>query len=209
MTVTRDGLAAKALRDRAGGLGRRWMTVTRILCASGRALQSQRTALAFGLGVLLAALAVRWWLLEGAGWLLEADDALSALMAIDILDGDRPLMLRQQAYAGAWQPYLMAVCYELFGASRVSARLPALAASLALVGTTWLLAREVGGTVAGRFAAVLMALPPVYILVLSLKPWAPYTEVAVLGSLALWCATRLVVRRDRGRDGARALACGV
>jgi hypothetical protein len=54
-----------------------------------------------------------------------------------------------------------------------------------------------------------MALPPVYILVLSLKPWAPYTEVAVLGSLALWCAIRLVVRRDRSRDAAGALACGV
>src|SRR5439155_13415329 len=47
------------------------------------------------------------------------------------------------------------------------------------------------------------------ILVLSLKPFAPYTEVAVLGSLALWCATVLVVGRDRSRDRVRALACGL
>jgi hypothetical protein len=168
-----------------------------------------RFPIAFGLGVLLVALAVRLWLLERAGWLLDGDDSLSALMAFAILDGDRPIMLKHQAYAGAWQPYAMAVCYVLFGASRLSARLPELAASIAFVGTTWLLAREVGGTVAARFAALLMALPPVYILVLSLKPFAPYTEVAVLGSLALACATGLVVGRDPSRDRVRALGCGI
>ncbi len=38
----------------------------------------------------------------------------------------------------------MALSYGLFGVSRVAAKLPALLGSLALVGTTWLLAREVG-----------------------------------------------------------------
>jgi hypothetical protein len=165
--------------------------------------------IAFGASVLLVALALRLDVLVRAGWLVEGDDALSALMAFAILDGDRPLMLKNQAYAGAWQPYAMALSYALFGASRVAARLPELAASMAFVGTTWLLAREVGGPVAARFAALLMAVPPVYILVLSLKPFAPYTEVAVLGSLALWCATVLVVGRDPSRDRVRALACGV
>src|SRR5712692_2891601 len=163
----------------------------------------------FGVSVLLVALALRLDVLVRAGWLLEGDDALSALMAFGILDGDRPIMLKNQAYAGAWQPYAMAASYALFGASRLAAHLPELAASLAFVGTTWLLAREVGGPVAARFAALLMAVPPVYILVLSLKPFAPYTEVAVLGSLALWCATVLVVGRDRSHDRVRALACGL
>src|SRR5262249_50741026 len=81
--------------------------------------------------------------------------------------------------------------------------------SLAFVGATWLLAHQAAGAAAGRFAALLMALPPVYILVVSLKPFAPYSEVAVLGSLALWCATGLVIAADPWRDRLRALGCGL
>src|SRR5262249_27484721 len=79
----------------------------------------------------------------------------------------------------------------LFGVSRVAAKLPAVLGSLAFVGTTWLLAREVAGRTAARFAALLAALPPIYVLVMTLKPWAPYTEVMVFGQLALLAATRL------------------
>ena len=67
------------------------------------------------------AIAVRLWLLHQSGWLLEGDDALSALMALDVLDGDRPLMLKNQTYAAAWEPYAMAASYALFGLSRISA----------------------------------------------------------------------------------------
>jgi 4-amino-4-deoxy-L-arabinose transferase-like glycosyltransferase len=178
-------------------------------------------------GMILVALAVRLSLLLRSNWLLEGDDALSALMALSVLDGDRPIMLKNQTYAGAWEPYAMAVSYALFGISRVSAKLPALVGSMALIGTTSLLAREVAGTAAACFAAVLAALPPVYVLVLSLKPWAPYTEVIVFGTLCLTCALRLAwpgghldteasagpystTRSAPARhDGWWALACGV
>ncbi len=132
------------------------------------------------------ALALRVWLLERSGWLLDGDDALSTLMAFSILDGDRPIMLKNQVYGGAWEPYAMAASYALFGASRIAARLPVLTASVAFVLVTWLLTREVVGAAAGRFAAALVALPPIYIGVLSLKPLAPYIEVTVLGTLAVW-----------------------
>jgi hypothetical protein len=148
-------------------------------------------------------------LLVRANWLLEGDDALSALMALGVLDGDRPIMLKNQTYAAAWEPYAMALSYTLLGISRVSAKLPALLGSLALVATTWLLAREVAGRVAAWFAAALAALPPVYELVLSLKPWAPYTEVILLGSLCLMCGIRLAWPRVFQRDGRWAFAYGV
>ena len=149
------------------------------------------------LALVALALALRLSLLIRSGWLLEGDDALSALMAIPIMDGDRPIMLKNQTYAAAWEPYAMAVSYALFGVSRVSAKLPALIGSLALIGTTWLLAREVAGRTAAWFAAAFAALPPAYVLVLSLKPWAPYTEVILLGSLCLTCAIRLGWPRPR------------
>src|SRR5436189_3026738 len=151
-------------------------------------------------GVVALALAIRLSLLVRSGWLLEGDDALSALMALGIRDGERPLMLKNQTYAAAWEPYAMAVSYTLFGISRVSAKLPALLGSLALIGTTWLLAREAAGRSAAYFAAGLAAIPPVYALVLSLKPWAPYTEVILLGSVCLTCALRLAWPRPRQHD---------
>src|SRR5712692_8607499 len=112
-----------------------------------------------------------WWIVFGVSVLLVA-----LALRLDVLVRAGWLLEGDDALAAS---------YALFGASRLAAHLPELAASLAFVGTTWLLAREVGGPVAARFAALLMAVPPVYILVLSLKPFAPYTEVAVLGSLAL------------------------
>src|SRR5438105_9079749 len=122
-------------------------------------------------------LLLRLSLLVRSNWLLEGDDALSALMALGVLEGDRPIMLKNQTYAAAWEPYAMAFSYALLGISRISAKLPALVGSLALIGTAWWLAREVAGRPAAWFAAVLAGLPPAYVLVLSLKPWAPYTEV--------------------------------
>ncbi|MBV9595718.1 MAG: glycosyltransferase family 39 protein [Chloroflexi bacterium] len=159
--------------------------------------------------LLLVALAMRLSLLVRSNWLLEGDDALSALMALGILDGDRPIMLKNQAYAAAWEPYAMALSYLAFGISRVSAKLPALLGSLGLIATTWLLAREAAGRPAAWFAAALAALPPAYVLVLSLKPWAPYTEVILLGSLSLLCAMRLAWPKHAQADGRWALGCGV
>jgi hypothetical protein len=163
-----------------------------------------RTILVGVVALVAAALAVRLGLLVRSGWLLEGDDALSTLMALNILDGDRPIMLKNQTYAAAWEPYAMALTYTLFGISRISAKLPALVGSLALIGTTWLLAREVAGHAAGWFAAMLVALSPAYALVLSLKPWAPYTEVMLFGSLCLLGAVRLAW--PRLSSGSRPLA---
>src|SRR5215204_2548468 len=132
-------------------------------------------------------------------------------MALAVLDGDRPIMLKNQTYAAAWEPYAMAMTYTLFGISRVSAKLPALLGSLALIWTTWLLARQAGGRPAAWFAAALAVAPPAYVLILSLKPWAPYTEVILFGSLCLTCALRLAWPPPYAslRDARWSFACGV
>ncbi len=158
--------------------------------------------------LLAVALVVRLVLLVRSSWLLDGDDALSALMAVGILAGDRPIMLKNQTYAAAWEPYLMAVSYVVAGVSRVSAKVPALVGSLALVPVSALLAREVGGRTAAWFTAALVALPPVYVLAMTLKPWAPYTEVMVAGSLALLGAIRLAFPPRRPRDTVWTIVCG-
>lgn len=161
------------------------------------------------LGLLGLSVGVRLWLDGRSSWLLEGDDALSALMGLGILDGERPIMLKNQTYAAAWEPYAMAVSYVLFGVSRLAAKLPELVNSTALVGAVWLLGREVAGPAAAWLAALLMALPPVYVLVLSLKPWAPYTEVMLFGTLCLTCAVRVAFPRPGQRDAVWAAACGL
>jgi 4-amino-4-deoxy-L-arabinose transferase-like glycosyltransferase len=103
----------------------------------------------------------------------------------------------------------MALSYALFGISRVSAKLPALLGSLALIGTAWLLAGAVAGRAAAWFAAALATLPPAYVLVLSLKPWAPYTEVILFGSLCLTAAIRLAWPRPTQRETWWAAGCGL
>src|SRR5260370_41255903 len=109
---------------------------------------------ALGLLALLAiALALRLSLLVRSSWLLEGDDALSTLMALGILDGDRPIMLKNQTYAAAWEPYAMALSYSVLGISRVSAKLPALLGSLALIGTSCFLPNAVPGRPAAWFPA--------------------------------------------------------
>src|SRR5947209_19633733 len=131
-------------------------TRDRTRLSQARAGTSALALVAVVIGV--GAVVLRLSLLVRSNWLLEGDDALSALMALGVLDGDRPIMLKNQTYAAAWEPYAMAATYAVFGVSRVSAKLPALAGSLALIGTTWLLAREVAGKPAAWFAAILAAL---------------------------------------------------
>lgn len=169
----------------------------------------RRSFVLLGVAILAVGLMARLALLTRASWLLEGDDSLSTLMGLGILHGDHPVMLKNQTYAGAWEPYAMALSYAVFGISRISARLPILCASLALIGSVGFLARSVAGRAAGWFAALFLALPPAYVLVLSLKPWAPYTEVMVLGCVCLACAVRLAFPR-LGQDGRLwALGCGL
>lgn len=174
-----------------------------------RARRTTTTALLIAAGILLLALGLRLALLIRSGWLLEGDDSLSTLMALGILQGDHPIMLKNQTYAGAWEPYLMALSFSLFGVSRAAAKLPELLTSLAAVGATGLLGHAAGGRRAGWLAALLMAAAPIYDLVMGLKPWAPYTEVILFGSLSLWCALRLSFRAEPRSTARWAAACGL
>ncbi|MBI2755098.1 MAG: glycosyltransferase family 39 protein [Chloroflexi bacterium] len=165
----------------------------------------------FGLLVLVLALIPRLSLLVRSGWLLEGDDSLSTLMALAIYDRrDLPIMLKNQTYAGAWEPYAMAAFFAVAGPSRWAAKLPELLASLGVVWATWLLTRSVAGSLAGRIAAVLAALAPPYTMVLGLKPWAAYTEVILFGTLCVHACIRLAFgpRERRGRWALWAGAAG-
>ena len=77
------------------------------LQASARTHSRERARVLVVLAVAAVATgaAIRLLLLVKSNWLLEGDDALSALMAIGVLDsGDRPIMLKNQTYAAASEP---------------------------------------------------------------------------------------------------------
>lgn len=146
--------------------------------------------------ILLAALVVRIWLLQRAGWMLDGDEATMGLMARDIQDGERPIFFPGQAYMGAWQAYVAAPLFAIFGMSREAAKTVPLLASLGFIVTTALLGRRLYDARTGLLAAALAALPGVYLLSTTLRFSYPMIDVMALGNLLLWIVVGLAWRND-------------
>jgi hypothetical protein len=53
--------------------------------------------------------------MDRAKWMLDGDEAMFGLMALHILQGDRPIFLNGQPYMGAFQSYLGAAVFTIFG----------------------------------------------------------------------------------------------
>jgi 4-amino-4-deoxy-L-arabinose transferase-like glycosyltransferase len=147
-------------------------------------------------GGLLMALAVAVRALMLPHPTLDADMAMTGLMARHILNGEFPIFFWGQPYCGAIEAYLAAPVFAIFGSSRVT-----LCASVALIslGFVWLAyaaANDMWGRRAGLLAMLLAALPPSYFLVHNILPRAAYIEIPTLSLLLGWLAWRLA--RNKG-----------
>lgn len=146
--------------------------------------------------ILLAALAVRVWLLQRGGWMLDGDEATMGLTAHAIEEGERPIFFPGQAYMGAWQAYVAAPLFAIFGMSREAAKAVPLLASLGFIVTIALLGRRLYDARTALVAAGLAALPGVYLLSTTLRFSYPMIDVMALGTLLLWIVVGLVWRSD-------------
>lgn len=151
-------------------------------------------------GILLVACALRVVMLVRANWMMDGDEATMALVGRHIQrEHERPIFFPGQAYMGAWQAYLCAVAFHLFGMSRPVAKLVPLLSSLVFVATTMLLARRVYGRHAALVAGVFAALPSVYLLSATLRLSYPLIDVMAIGNIILLVAVDTVWRDDLER----------
>jgi hypothetical protein len=150
----------------------------------------RRSELIFLVFLVALSVAVRLAVLERAHWITEGDEALTGVMAIQILDGYRPVFLNGQSYMGAYQAYVAAGLFSLVGVSAFALKLVPLLGSVGFVLTTYALARRLTSPAGARAAGLIAAIPPMYVLANMSKAWAPHAEVMALGNVLILLAIR-------------------
>ncbi len=147
--------------------------------------------------VLIFGVIVRVVILARASWMLDGDEATMVIVGRHIQHlHERPIFFPGQAYMAAWQAYVAALFFELFGASRPVAKLVPLTASAAFIATTMLLARRVYDRNLALLAGLFAALPSIYLLSATLRISYPLIDVLAIGNLILLIAVDSVWRSD-------------
>ncbi|NDJ62475.1 MAG: glycosyltransferase family 39 protein [Chloroflexi bacterium] len=164
------------------------------------------------IGVVVLALIARALLLATGTVSFHSDEAVIALMARHILEGERPVFFYGQAYMGSLDAWLVAVGFRLFGESVLSIRLVQSALYLLVVATgytvAWRLSARVG---LALIAGLLLAVPTTLLAVYTTATLGGYNEILLLGNLVLlfgWDVTH-EHRRSLWRWAALGLAAGI
>jgi 4-amino-4-deoxy-L-arabinose transferase-like glycosyltransferase len=154
-------------------------------------------AVAAALGVL-----ARLWLVARTNAMLDGDEAMVGLQAVRILHGQFPTYFYGQAYMGAVDAYLAAPLVALLGPTGWALRLvPVLLSPLLVLLTArlaWaLLPREASATpLLAGLAALVAAVPPLYMAVTELRTWGGQLEIYLV-TLALLLAVAELAERLR------------
>lgn len=148
---------------------------------------------------LLLALSVRLALLFSPQAELEADEAIVGLMALHILEGERPVFYYMQPYLGSLEAYLVAGSFAVLGGTTLALKLVPLLVSLLFVGLLFETGRRLGGPAVGAAAGLYAAVPPSFLAIWSLKARGGYIETLALGQVLLLVAMRVA---GRGAIGA-------
>ncbi len=138
--------------------------------------------------VLVVGLAVRWWLLQRAYLIPDADQTIVSLMARHIEAGEHPVFYWGQPYTGSGEAYVLAGLFRLFGENNLFPHLLPLAASLAWALLTVTLAWRLYGQGVAALCACFLIFPSN--LLIDWGTWAGsgYLEMMALGTGALLLA---------------------
>jgi 4-amino-4-deoxy-L-arabinose transferase-like glycosyltransferase len=122
----------------------------------------------------------------------NADEAVVALMARHILQGERPWFFYGQAYMGSLDAYLVAGAFRVFGEQVLALRLVQALLFAAFVASGYAVTLRL--TCARRTAtlvALLFAFPPVLLTLYTTATLGGYGEALLAGNLLLWWGHRL------------------
>ena len=124
------------------------------------------------------------------------DEATTGLLGLAVLRGELPVYFFGQAFMGALDGYLAAPVYWALGVSARTLELVTVLLALAGVGLTVRLAHDAFGSKAALFTALLLAVPPNFLLYWSHEARGHYPLGTLLGTLALLLALRAPAARS-------------
>ncbi len=149
-----------------------------------------------GLGltaILLLAAGLRLFVLFKMHFIYDGDEAMTGVMAKHILEGERPIFTYGMPYMAPTEAYFTAFVYALFGVSGWGMKVAPFLASLGVVALNYALGRRlIGSKGAGLCAALLTALPSLYLMVTSLRAWNHSTETILGGQILLWLTAAII-----------------
>jgi hypothetical protein len=137
-------------------------------------------------GAVLAAAILKIGILAVQAVPFNADEAVVALMARHILQGERPLFFYGQAYMGSLDAFLVAAAFRLIGFEVWGIRL----VQILLYGGTVITTAWLGKSISGKWqvgviAAWLLAVPTVSMTLYTTVSMGGYGEMLLIGNLIL------------------------
>jgi hypothetical protein len=166
-----------------------------------------RSAWAPCIALVLLATLFRVYLLATTYGYLDADQAITGIMAAHIQAGDRPVFFYGQPYQGSAESYAVAVTSTMFGLTPWTVRLPALLCSVAFVGAVYWLGTLLYGIRNGIVSGLYLALGPPILIVTTISGGFGYIQVMLCGTLLFILALRYP--DPRAMPFMVALGCGL
>jgi hypothetical protein len=155
-------------------------------------MRPSNSAKSWIVGVLVIALiaaALRAALLIGDVFPFNSDEAIVALMADHILQGDWPVFFYGQAYMGSLDATLVAGLFALMGKAVIWIRILQSVLFIAIIITSMQLTRKATGSVrASVVTGLLLAVPPVNMTLYTTVSLGGYGEAMLLGNFLLLIA---------------------
>ncbi len=137
--------------------------------------------------LLVLAAAFRFYLAWRAH-VATIDTAVVGQMALNILEGERPLFFSGQNYMGALEAYVLALFFLLVEPGHVTMTLATITFTLAWIGVTYGFFRRVFGPGPAVAAAVVAALPGWTPIWYTTAPFGGYPQTYCFGMALLWLA---------------------
>lgn len=148
----------------------------------------------FGLaGAVFVSVVLKIVLLAAEVVPFNADEAIIALMAKHILQGDRPIFFYGQAYMGSLDAYLVALVFKLVGIHVWGVRLVQIVLYSLTIATTALFGKYLTGKwKVGVLAAWFLAIPTISITLYTTVSLGGYGETLLIGNLILLTTLKIV-----------------
>jgi len=142
--------------------------------------------------LLVGAIALKATLLALDAVPFNGDEAIVALMARHILQGERPWFFYGQAYMGSLDAYLVAGAFALLGESVVSVRVVQIILYVSTLLTSYSVALRITNSQRTALLTVLLlAFPPVLLTTYTTATLGGYGETLLIGNLLLLWGLRL------------------